>query len=434
MIEKILFGLVIILTLVSVGKLLNISDLINRVRGRESYDISESENNWNAILCLFMLFFGYAIYFYYHNKYVAGGLLLPESASLHGKSIDKLQTVSFVIITIAYMLVQPILWFFAFRYRYREGKRAYHYAHNNRLEVAWTIIPAIVFCGLIFYGLKIWNDTLGTEIEGDKLTVELYARQFDWTARYAGADRELGEANYSMISDLNTVGVITPETIEAQYNAISAKRAETEHKLNNFPLSKERSELETSFRQYNHQLQLINEFRRKNESTKYIKGYDDVVVLSGGEIHLPVNRPIELKMRSQDVIHSAYLPHFRVHMYCVPGMVTSFSFVPTITTPDMKAKLNNPAFDYLLYCNNICGSSHFNMQMKIVIDSEEDYAIWLKKQPTFAEGLKPAAPVAEAPKADSTAAPADTTKPVAKPEGKKVAQKSTAKEVAALNK
>lgn len=407
MIEKILFGLVVILTLVSVGKLLNISDLINKVRGRHSYEITEKENNWNAFMCLLMLFFGYAIYFYHHEVYVAGGLLLPESASEHGKGIDKLQTVSFIIISIAYLLVQPVLWFFAFKYRYKEGRKAYHYAHNNRLELAWTIIPAIVFCGLIFYGLKIWQDVLESEIEGEKITVELYAKQFDWTARYAGADKELGEANYSMIYDVNPLGLITAETIKRQADSIGKFRNDMQTALNNFPLKEQIADMEKQLSQYNHQLQLINTFKAKNETAKYTKAYDDIVIGTGGEIHLPVGVPVELKMRSQDVIHSAYMPHFRVHMYCVPGMTTSFSFIPTITTPDMKAKLNNPAFDFLLYCNNICGAAHFNMQMKIVIDSPEDYERWLKKQVTFAEALAPKEEKAEtAP--DSAKATADT--------------------------
>jgi cytochrome c oxidase subunit 2 len=399
MIENILFGLVILLTLVSIGKLLNIGELINQVRGRKSYEITENENNWNAVLCLFMLFFGYAIYFYFHNKYVMGGKLLPDASSIHGAAIDKLEKVSFIIISLAYLLVQPILWFFAFKYRFKEGRKAYHYAHNNRLEMVWTVIPAIVFCGLIFYGLKIWNDTLAKEIEGDKLTVELYARQFDWHARYSGADKTLGEANYSLISDANALGLITAETIQAQFDTINARRSRVMHKLESFPLAADIPELEKTFSQYNHQLQLINQFKKTNEATKYIKAYDDFVIAPGGEIHFPINKPIELKMRSQDVIHSAYLPHFRVHMYCVPGMVTSFAFVPTVTTSDMKAKLNDPTFDYLLYCNNICGSAHYNMQMKIVIDNEVDYERWVKKQVTFAEALS--GPVEPA-KVDST--------------------------------
>lgn len=387
MIENILFGLVILLTVISVAKLLNIEDLINQVRGRKSYEITENENNWNAFICLLMMFFGWAIYFYFHNEYVVGDKLLPGAASVHGESIDKLEKVSFIIITIAYLLVQPLLWLFAFQYRYKKGKKAFHFAHNNRLELAWTVFPAIVFCGLIFYGLKIWNDTLEAEIEGEKVTVELYARQFDWHARYAGADKELGEANYSMISDVNALGIITAETINTQFDTISARRNRLMHDLSNFPLAAEIPDKEKALSQYNHQLQLISSFKKTNESTKYVKAYDDIVIAPGGEIHFPVGKPVELKMRSQDVIHSAYLPHFRVHMYCVPGMVTSFAFVPTITTSEMKAKLHNPDFDYLLYCNNICGSAHYNMQMKIVIDSDADYERWLKKQATFADAL-----------------------------------------------
>jgi cytochrome c oxidase subunit 2 len=388
MIVPVLFSLVILLTLISVGKLMSIGELINRVRNKPSYEIEENENNWNALLCLFMLFFGYAIYFYFHVEYVEGGKLLPDSASLHGESIDTLQNVSFIIISIAYMLVQPVLWFFAFRYRYRKGNQAYHYAHNNKLEMVWTVVPAIIFCGLIFYGLKIWNDTLGSKIEGEPLTVELYAKQFDWTARYAGADKELGEANYTMISDLNSLGLITPETIEAQFNTLSEKRNEVLNQINNFPLPEELAELDIQLIRYNHQLQMVNDFRKKNEETKFVKAYDDIVIAPGGEIHLPVNKPVELKMRSQDVIHSAYLPHFRVHMYCVPGMTTSFSFIPTITTAEMKQKMNNPEFDFLLYCNNICGSAHFNMQMKIVIETEEEFERWNKTQVRFAESLQ----------------------------------------------
>jgi cytochrome c oxidase subunit 2 len=388
MIVPVLFSLVILLTLISVGKLMSIGELINRVRNKPSYEIEENENNWNALLCLFMLFFGYAIYFYFHVEYVEGGKLLPDSASLHGESIDTLQNVSFIIISIAYMLVQPVLWFFAYRYRYRKGNQAYHYAHNNKLEMVWTVVPAIVFCGLIFYGLKIWNDTLGSKIQGEPLTVELYAKQFDWTARYAGADKELGEANYTMISDLNSLGLITPETIEAQFNTLSEKRNEVLNQINNFPLPEELAELDIQLIRYNHQLQMVNDFRKKNEETKFVKAYDDIVIAPGGEIHLPVNKPVELKMRSQDVIHSAYLPHFRVHMYCVPGMTTSFSFIPTITTAEMKQKMNNPEFDFLLYCNNICGSAHFNMQMKIVIETEEEFERWNKTQVRFAESLQ----------------------------------------------
>ena len=121
-------------------------------------------------------------------------------------------------------------------------------------------------------------------------------------------------------------------------------------------------------------------------------------------------------MRSQDVLHSAYMPHFRAQMNCVPGMVTQFSFTPTMTTSEMrntedmiekvaninsirskkstqllaegKTALDPYTFDFLLLCNKICGASHYNMQMKIVVDSPEDYKKWLKEKVTVVQSVK----------------------------------------------
>jgi len=115
---------------------------------------------------------------------------------------------------------------------------------------------------------------------------------------------------------------------------------------------------------------------------------DDYIVK--GEIHIPIGKPVAFKFRSRDVIHSAYFPHFRAQMNCVPGMVTQFHFTPTITTDQMRKKIGNPDFDYILLCNKICGAAHYNMQMKVIVDTEEDYNKWVKEQKTLAETLKPA--------------------------------------------
>jgi cytochrome c oxidase subunit 2 len=109
--------------------------------------------------------------------------------------------------------------------------------------------------------------------------------------------------------------------------------------------------------------------------------WDDKIV--NGEFHIPVNKIVLMYFRSKDVIHSAYMPHFRAQMNCVPGMRTEFHFTPTITTAEMKEKTKNPDFDYVLLCNKICGATHWNMQMKIVVDSEADYQKWLSDQKTF---------------------------------------------------
>lgn len=391
MLNTILFILVTVLSLLTISRIIAVSNLIDTLRGKKPWEVTLKENGVNAFLCLMMVFFGWFLYFYFYIKYVRGGLLLPQAASLHGADIDTLSDVSFTIISVAYLLVQPFLWYFAFRYRMRPERRAYHFAHNTRLEMVWTIVPAIIFCSLIFYGLKIWINVFMTETEGEKLTLELYAQQFSWTARYAGEDKKLGDANYCMIADNNTLGIITPQTLDEQLKRIGDKYKEVENQLNNFPDPAKFKQLKREKELLTHQLKVLTDLKRQSETKSFTEGYDDIVIPpAAGEIHIPVGKPVQLKMRSQDVIHSAYLPHFRVHMYCSPGTVTEFTFVPTITTQEMREKLAKEDFDYILYCNNICGSAHFNMQMKIIVETEEQFNVWLNQQKTFAATLKPA--------------------------------------------
>jgi cytochrome c oxidase subunit 2 len=278
------------------------------------------------------------------------------------------------------------LWWFAYKYRYKKGNKAFYFAHNNKLEIAWTIFPAIIFTGLIFYGLSIWNKatTLPSDDE-DKIVIELYARQFDWTARYTGADGVLGEANYTMIAGNNSLGIVMKETIEDQLIAIGEELERIDKELAKFPTKDKIAELETAKARSISQLKMVSDYKRKLESQTFNEAYDDIVINPGGEIHIPKGKKIELKMRSQDVIHSAYLPHFRVHMYCVPGLETSFSFVPTMTTFEMQEKLGNRDFDFLLFCNNICGAAHWNMQMNIIVQEEADFNRWLSEQKSFRE-------------------------------------------------
>jgi cytochrome c oxidase subunit 2 len=263
--------------------------------------------------------------------------------------------VTWVLIFIVQAVTQVLLHYFAFKYRGKEGNKALYFADNNKLEVIWSVIPAIVLAGLILFGLYAWTNIMFIEDEEDTVTIELYAQQFNWTARYAGNDNVLGKANVRYIEGVNTLGV----DVEDPY------------------------------------------------------ANDDVV---SKELHIPKGKKVHFKMRSQDVLHSAYMPHFRAQMNCVPGMVTEFAFEPTYTTaeyrelPFMVKKVANInairtkksselvtkgetaldpyEFDFLLLCNKICGASHYNMQMKIVVDTPEDYAKWLKKQTTVTQEVK----------------------------------------------
>jgi cytochrome c oxidase subunit 2 len=280
--------------------------------------------------------------------------LMSNSASEHGPGLDNLMIISMVIIFIVQTITQFLLHYFAYKYKGEKGRKALFYADNDRLEFIWTIIPVIVLAGLIIYGLFTWSDIMNIEQDDDTIVVELYAQQFNWKARYAGEDNVLGDANVRLIN-LDNANILGLD--EADPNA-----------------------------------------------------QDDIITT---ELHLPVGKKVLFKMRSQDVLHSAYMPHFRAQMNCVPGMITQFAFTPTITTaemrqnPDMidkvarinRIRTNNKEeieargqdvryeFDYLLLCNKICGKSHYNMQMKIIVETEEEYKAWLSEQKTFKNSL-----------------------------------------------
>ena len=129
-------------------------------------------------------------------------------------------------------------------------------------------------------------------------------------------------------------------------------------------------------------------------------------MLVKGEFHIPVNRPVIFQFRAQDVIHSAFLPHFRAQMNCVPGMKTFFAMTPTITTAEMRKKTGNNKFEYYLLCNKICGNAHYNMKMVVVVETEAEYDAWLKTQKTFTAPPQEAAAVAMP--ADSVKTTTDT--------------------------
>jgi cytochrome c oxidase subunit 2 len=106
-------------------------------------------------------------------------------------------------------------------------------------------------------------------------------------------------------------------------------------------------------------------------------------------MYLPVNRAVRLNIQAQDVIHSVYMPHFRVQLNAVPGLPTYFKFTPTITTAQMRTRLDDPKFEYLVYCNKICGGGHYNMQKVVRVVSEAEYQTWLSHQkPYLTDGLR----------------------------------------------
>jgi cytochrome c oxidase subunit 2 len=366
--------IVLVLLSIALWQLTKIFDLTQVGENSNNSQVADdSDNNTQGYLMFGFLAFIYIFTIY--GLYRWGNLVLHTPASEHGGLVDNLMNITWVLIFTVQAITQVLLHYFAFKYRGKKDGKALYFADNNKLEVIWSSIPAIVLAGLILYGLYAWTNIMFVNEDEDVVVVELYAQQFKWTARYAGEDNVLGKANVRYIEGTNVLGV-----------DLADKNAQ-----------------------------------------------DDKVV---SELHLPKGKKVLFKMRSQDVLHSAYMPHFRAQMNCVPGMVTQFAFKPIYTTSEMRempfmqekvANINSIrakksidlvakgevaldpyTFDYLLLCNKICGASHYNMQMKIVVDTPEDYKKWLSGKPTLAEETK-AAKTTVAP-ADVNAKGTDTAK------------------------
>lgn len=319
---NLLIAIVIVLAIIVLAKVARVFELSTELKGENPAEVTTNDNRTQSRMFLFGGI-GYLLFVIY--AFVAWGKhLLPPSASVHGDETDFLMNVTLWIITPMFFITHLVLIYFAFTYYHRKSRTATFFAHSNKLEMLWTVVPTLVLTTLIIYGLSIWNEITSPGPD-DAIEIELYAKQFDWTARYAGEDNVLGKSGYRLITNQNVLGVSAEDPASA----------------------------------------------------------DDKVVR--GEIHLPVGKPVMFKFHSRDVIHSAYMPHFRLQMNCVPGMTTQFHMVPKTTTAEMRTITGNDEFNYILLCNKICGGAHYNMQMDIIVESEEDYQAWLSEQKTFAQ-------------------------------------------------
>ncbi len=331
---NLLILIAIVVGIIAIGKVIRVMELSSSIKGENSWLASDKDHRTQSRLMLVFLFAYFIFIIWQIVEW--GDEVLPVSASEHGVIIDNLMTTTWVIITPVFILTHILLFYFAWKYAYRSDRKATFFAHNNKLELLWTAVPAIVLLILILYGLSIWNETMEPlTAEDDPVEIELYARQFDWTARYPGEDKNFGDVSVRHIEGVNMLGM---------------------------------------------------------DSTDQ-NGWDDKYVKA--EFYLPVDKPVQFYFRAQDVIHSAYMPHFRAQMNCVPGMVTRFNFVPTITTDEMKEITGDPEFEYYLLCNKICGAAHYNMKMVIKVVGEQEYNDWLNEQKVFlaVEGLQEEAPV-----------------------------------------
>ncbi|MDE0771392.1 MAG: cytochrome c oxidase subunit II [Salibacteraceae bacterium] len=374
-----LFSLVIIVGIVSIVQMLRVFDLSNALKGTDEIQVNDQETNnirW-AFVVFFLGFFAFFIYLV--ASY--GDQLLPQSASLHGLEYDWLMDLNMIIIITAAGLTHILLMVFIFKYAKNVSPKATFVTHNNRLELIWTTTPAVVLTIIVIYGISAWNSMLMDKPE-DSINIELYARQFDWTARYAGEDNQLGKANFRMISTTNALGVINSSSIDDRLNEYDDKIFELEASREKvFPGGVSDDEILDNIILVKKNRAAVLQYEEQSKNENFDIANDDIITKV--EFHIPVNKSVNFSIRSQDVLHSAYMPHFRAQMNAVPGVITHFYFTPIITTKEMKKITGNPDFDYLLLCNKICGAAHYNMQMNIIVETEEEYNKWLAEQPKF---------------------------------------------------
>ena len=381
----ILIILAIVLTSFAIWQLVRVFEGTSKLKDDSSFVPTDAENSYQGKM-MFVFMLGYFAFFaWLYVEYVP--LLLPESASEHGVLLDQLLGFNFLIITIVFVVTHVFLFYFAYKYTFSKDRKAYFYTHSNKLELLWTTVPAVFLAVIIVYGLSAWID-ITDEAPENSLTIELYPKQFDWTARYSGMDSTLGASNYNMISTFNPLGVITNGSVAQMQAELKADIVYYQEELEKTPKGGIKDEeLTESIAKRKRQLERVASFEGLNAAS-LVSGDDDILVKS--EFYVPRGKSVEFIFRSRDVIHSAYMPHFRSQMNCVPGMTTTMNFIPTITTEEMRAKTNNPEFEYMLLCNKICGAAHYNMKMVIKVVEQEEYNKWISEQKTFNESIQPA--------------------------------------------
>ena len=198
--NKFLIFIVVVLGVLALIQLVKVYEMTSKVRANRSQEnITPGENLSQAALFLvFMVaLFGGTIYLML--EFGNGGL--GTAATEHGVMIDDLLVFNWWIILPVFFIMNALLFIFAFLYKRDPKRKPVYLVHNNKLELIWTVVPAVVLAGVIIYGLRTWNVIMNPEDEG--IVIELYAKQFDWTARYSGEDNKLGKANFKLVVNEN---------------------------------------------------------------------------------------------------------------------------------------------------------------------------------------------------------------------------------------
>lgn len=228
--------------------------------------------------------------------------------------IDHTITITFWITGVVFVAIGLFMAYCVFRFRHQEGTRAAYEPENKKLEWWLTVVTTLGVAGLLTPGLFVWNQYVTVPAGAD--TIEVLGQQWQFNFRLPGKDGVLGTSDTGNVSSENPFGL------------------------------------------------------NPNDPN----GQDDVLI-EAQDLHLPLNRPVKVLLRSIDTLHDFYVPQFRAKMDMVPGMVTYFWFTPTRTG----------TFESI--CAELCGTGHYTMRAVVVVDEDSAYQTWLQGQSTFKQAL-----------------------------------------------
>ena len=310
---------IVVLIFLVIFQIAKASEYVSILKGEER--ARKQDNKINGFLMIGFLVLGLIGVWWCNELYYPMSTMNYVAASTEGQAIDKMMWTTIIITGIVFFITQILLFWFSFKYQQSPKRKALFYAHNNKLELIWTSIPAIVLTILVVYGLKYWFIFTGDAPRNSQV-VEITGHQFGWEIRYPGKDKVFGRKDYKL-------------TDPAKNNPLGVDW---------------------------------------NDKASH----DDIHVAT--TMYVVVNKPVKLIIHSQDVIHDVGLPAFRMKMDAVPGMPTTLWFTPKFTTKEMKKISGNPDYVYEIACDQMCGKGHFTMRGVIEVVTQKEYNAYMIKQ------------------------------------------------------
>jgi cytochrome c oxidase subunit II len=316
---------VIVLFFVIIFQIAKASEYVSVLKGEEK--AMEQSNRINGFLMLAFIILG-LIGIWWCQK-TLGPKILPVSASKEGEIIDQMMWITLGVTGLVLVITQILLFWYAFKFQYKKNQKAFYFPHNTRLEIFWTVIPAIVMTGLVAYGMINWLK-MTRDAPKNSFKVGVIGKQFSWFYHYPGPDNKLGRRNiHEVIEGVNDIGL---------------------------------------------------DYKDK-------AAIDDIVL--NDTMYLVKDSIVDMTIQSRDVIHDVGLSHFRMKMDAVPDMPTKLKFTPHRTTDEMRKITGDPKFLFEISCDQMCGASHYKMRGIIYVGSRTEYSNWIGlKEPEYNKYVK----------------------------------------------